>query len=149
MPGDRELWRKGAQRLLGAGCKLPPHPAVPHVQLPARSRGCHSAAGSSHQLRPSELWKTKISISLIVIFLAVDFSTVLAQGHAGRGRSGTVHLSSQLQDIPLSSSLLLQGGIWPKGPQGSQWGCCLGQFKNCFIKSHVVQAGRLVSNDLG
>lgn len=152
MPGDCELWRRGAQWLLGAGCELPPHPTVPHVQLPAHSCGHHSAAGSSHQLRPSELQKTKISISLILIFPAMDFCTVLAQGHAGRSRSGTIHLSSQPQDMPLSRSLLLlQGGIWPKGPRSSHWGCCLGQFKNCFLKkkSHIVQAGRLVSNDLG
>lgn len=66
------------------GCEQHPHPCCPRAGLPAHSRGRPSAASYSRKLQPGEVQKTKISISLILIFLAVDFSTLAAQGHAGR-----------------------------------------------------------------
>lgn len=104
----------GRRRLLGAGCEQPPRPAVPHVRLPARSRGRRSAASYSHKLQPSELQKTKISIGLILIFLAVDFGSSAAQGHAGREETRSGELSSS-HGTSLSPALSpSEGELGPK-----------------------------------
>lgn len=121
------------------GCEQHPHPRHPRAGLPARSRGRRSAASYSRKLQPGEVQKTKISISLILIFLAADFSTLAAQGHAGReGAERDREPRLQPRDVALPSPLLLRGGVWPKGPHSFHWDCCLGKFKNCYMKKVML-----------
>lgn len=76
--------------------------------------GCQHAHAAAAQLRvtainygPANYRKQKISISLIVIFLATAFSASAAQGRAGREQTRTVTPSSQPRDVPLASPSLL------------------------------------------
>lgn len=79
--------------------------AAPHLAL-RRSHGHHSAVSYSHKLQPSELQKTKISISFILIFLGVCFSSSRS---CWVGAEQGCEAQLQPEDVPLSSALLLQG----------------------------------------
>ena len=80
---------------------------------PSPTFGCQHTHVAAAQLRVTAInyslvnyRKRKSASVIILILLAVDFSTSAAQGHTGREQTRTVNLSSQPRDVPLPSPLL-------------------------------------------
>lgn len=99
----KELKRKNSPQFLWSRERGEAQGLPPNLVL---SRFTWSPVSYNHKLQPSELQKTKISISLILIFLAVYFSSSRS---CWEGAERGCEAQLQPEDVPLSSALLLQG----------------------------------------
>lgn len=99
----KELKRKNSPQFLWSRERGEAQGLPPNLVL---SRFTWSPVSYNHKLQPSELQKTKISISLILIFLAVYFSSSRS---CWEGAERGCEAQLQPEDVPLSSTLLLQG----------------------------------------